>query len=65
VPTSVENLAIVWASVDGLFSGFDDAQWNLPTGGAGLRAQRRAGAVVISGDRQLGRGVLEAMGITP
>jgi uncharacterized protein (TIGR03083 family) len=29
---SVENLAIVWASIDQLCSGLPDSQWNLPTG---------------------------------
>ena len=30
--TSVENLAIVWASIDQLCSGLPDSQWDLPTG---------------------------------
>ena len=32
VHTSVENLAIVWASVDRLCSGLPPGTWDLPTG---------------------------------
>jgi hypothetical protein len=29
---SVENLAVVWASVDELCAGLPDSDWDLPTG---------------------------------
>ena len=53
--TSVENLAIVWASVDRLCSGFGDAQWDLPTGCPGWTVRDNLSHLADVEARAIGR----------
>ena len=53
--TSVENLAIVWASIDQLCSGLPDSQWELPTGCPGWTVKDQVSHLVDYEARALGR----------
>jgi uncharacterized protein (TIGR03083 family) len=55
VDASIENLGIVWASIDQLCSGLPDSQWNLPTGCPGWTVQDCVSHVVDYEARALGR----------
>jgi len=55
VPASVDNLAIVWASVDQLCSGLPDGQWELPTGCPGWTVKDNLSHLVDYEARALGR----------
>jgi uncharacterized protein (TIGR03083 family) len=55
VSTSVENLAIVWASVDRLCSGLPDRDWDLPTGCPGWTVKDHLSHLVDYEARALGR----------
>jgi len=55
VPASVENLAIVWSSVDELCSGLPDGQWGLPTGCPGWTVKDHLSHLVDYEARALGR----------
>jgi uncharacterized protein (TIGR03083 family) len=55
VPTSVENLATVWASVDRLCSGLPDRDWDLPTGCPGWTVKDHLSHLVDYEARALGR----------
>ena len=55
VPASVENLAIVWASLDQLCSGLPDGQWDLPTGCPGWTVKDHVSHLVDYEARALGR----------
>ena len=52
---SVENLAIVWSSVDQLCSGLPDGQWELPTGCPGWTVKDHLSHLVDYEARALGR----------
>ena len=52
---SVENLAIVWSSVDQLCSGLSAAQWDLPTGCPGWTVKDHLSHLVDYEARALGR----------
>ena len=52
---SVENLAIVWASVGQLCSGLPDGQWDLPTGCPGWTVKDNLSHLVDYEARALGR----------
>lgn len=52
---SIENLAIVWASIDRLCSGLSSAQWNLPTGCPGWTIKDQVSHLVDFEARALGR----------
>lgn len=53
--TSIENLAIVWASVARLCSGLPDSQWELPTGCPGWTVKDQVSHLVDYEARALGR----------
>lgn len=53
--TSIENLAIVWASVARLCSGLPDSQWELPTGCPGWTVKDHLSHLVDFEARALGR----------
>ena len=53
--TSVENLAIVWASIDQLCSGLPDSQWDLPTGCPGWTVKDQISHLTDYEARLLGR----------
>ena len=53
--TSVENLAIVWASIDQLCSGLPDSQWELPTGCPGWTVKDQVSHLTDYEARLLGR----------
>jgi uncharacterized protein (TIGR03083 family) len=55
VPTSVENLASVWASIDRLCSSLPDGDWDLPTGCPGWTVKDHLSHVVDYEARALGR----------
>jgi len=57
VQTSVENLALVWASIDQLCSGLQDDQWDLPTGCPGWTVRDHLSHLVDYEARALGRPV--------
>jgi len=59
VQTSVENLALVWASIDQLCSGLQDDQWDLPTGCPGWTVLDHLSHLVDYEARALGRPVPE------
>lgn len=52
---SVENLGIVWASIDRLCSGMPDRQWELPTGCPGWTVKDQVSHLVDYEARLLGR----------
>lgn len=52
--TSIENLGIVWASVDRLCSGLPDSQWDLPTGCPGWTVKDQVSHLVDYEARALG-----------
>jgi len=52
---SVENLAIVWASIDRLCSGLTDSQWELPTGCPGWTVKDNVSHLVDYEARAIGR----------
>ena len=52
---SVENLAIVWASIDRLCSGLSAGQWDLPTGCPGWTVKDQLSHLVDYEARALGR----------
>lgn len=52
---SVENLAIVWASIDRLCSSLSSAQWDLPTGCPGWTVKDQVSHLVDYEARALGR----------
>jgi hypothetical protein len=54
VHTSIENLGIVWASVDRLCSGLPDSQWDLPTGCPGWTVKDQVSQLVDYEARALG-----------
>lgn len=53
--TSVENLAIVWASVGRLCAGLTDSQWDLPTGCPGWTVKDHVSHLADYEARALGR----------
>ncbi len=53
--SSVENLGIVWASIDRLCSGLADGQWDLPTGCPGWTVKDHLSHLVDYEARALGR----------
>ena len=53
--TSVENLAIVWASIDQLCSGLPASQWDLPTGCPGWTVKDQVSHLTDYEARLLGR----------
>ena len=55
MPTSVENLAIVWACLDRLCSGLGDSDWDRPTGCPGWTVKDHLSHVVDYEARALGR----------
>jgi uncharacterized protein (TIGR03083 family) len=55
VTTSVENLAIVWASIDRLCSELPDDQWELPTGCPGWTVKDHLSHLVDYEARAVGR----------
>lgn len=55
MPTSVENLASVWASIDRLCSGLPDGDWDLPTGCPGWTVKDHLSHLVDYEARALGR----------
>jgi uncharacterized protein (TIGR03083 family) len=57
--TSVENLAIVWASIDQLCSGLRDSQWDLPTGCPGWTVKDQVSHLTDYEARLLGRPALQ------
>jgi uncharacterized protein (TIGR03083 family) len=52
---SVENLAIIWASIDRLCSGLPDRQWELPTGCPGWTVKDQLSHLIDYEARLLGR----------
>lgn len=52
---SIENLAIVWASIDQLCSGFPGTEWDLPTGCPGWTVKDQVSHLVDYEGRALGR----------
>ncbi len=52
---SIENLGIVWASIDQLCSGLPDSQWNLPTGCPGWTVKDCVSHLVDYEARAIGR----------
>ena len=55
MPTSVENLAIVWACLDRLCSDLRDSDWDLPTGCPGWTVKDHLSHLVDYEARALGR----------
>ena len=55
MPTSVENLATVWASVDHVCSGLSDGDWDRPTGCPGWTVKDHLSHLVDYEARALGR----------
>jgi len=55
VSASIENLGIVWASIDQLGTGLSDSQWKLPTGCPGWTVQDHLSHLVDYEARALGR----------
>jgi uncharacterized protein (TIGR03083 family) len=55
VTTSIENLAIVWASIDELCSGLTAGQWDLPTGCPGWSVKDHLSHLADYETRALGR----------
>jgi uncharacterized protein (TIGR03083 family) len=55
VHTSVENLAIVWDSVDRLCSDLEDSQWELPTGCPGWTVKDQISHLVDFEGRAIGQ----------
>jgi uncharacterized protein (TIGR03083 family) len=55
VSASIENLAIVWTSIDELCSGLADTQWDLPTGCPGWTVKDHLSHLVDYEARALGR----------
>ena len=55
MPTSVENLATVWASVDRVCSGLSDSDWDRPTGCPGWTVKDHLSHLVDYEARALGR----------
>jgi uncharacterized protein (TIGR03083 family) len=55
VSVSVENLAVVWASIDQLCSGLDARQWDLPTGCPGWTVKDHLSHLTDYEARALGR----------
>jgi uncharacterized protein (TIGR03083 family) len=59
VLTSVENLAIVWTSIDQLCSGLRDSEWELPTGCPGWTVKDNLSHLVDYEARAIGRPAAE------
>jgi uncharacterized protein (TIGR03083 family) len=59
VSASVENLAIVWSSIDQLCSGLPDGEWDLPTGCPGWAVKDHLSHLVDYEARALGRPAAE------
>lgn len=57
--TSVENLALVWESIDQLCSGLRESEWDLPTGCPGWTVRDHLSHLVDYEARALGRPVPE------
>jgi uncharacterized protein (TIGR03083 family) len=55
VSVSVENLAVVWASIDQLCSGLDARQWDRPTGCPGWTVKDHLSHLTDYQARALGR----------
>ena len=53
--TSVENLAVLWASIDDLCSGLEPAEWDLPTGCPGWTVKDQLSHLIDYEARAVGR----------